>query len=78
MHQAYDGPPSGNAHFAFFEPTSSSQRRKASTSLSGVSESSIGFSAISFAYSGRPNSAMMSWLYCGAIESGTFFTAGPG
>ena len=31
-----------------------------------------------FSYSGRPNSLIASWLSFGAIDSGTFFTAGPG
>ena len=65
-------------YLRFAPPTCSSQSRNAKTSLSGVSGSSIGLSAISSAYSGRPNSLMASWLSCGAMASGTSFRAGPG
>jgi hypothetical protein len=65
-------------YFLVFAPTFSSHILKAMTILSGASGSSAGVSAISFSYSGRPNSLITAWLSAGAMSSVTPLTAGPG
>ena len=65
-------------YLIFAAPMSSSHLRKAATWPFASSGISSGLSAIHFSYSGRPNSLIACWLSAGAIEIGTFFTAGPG
>ncbi len=71
-------PSEGFERQPFLAPIRSSQMRKAATSLSASSGVSSGLSAIHWSYCGRPNSLIASWLSCGAMDSGTSFTAGPG
>ena len=54
----------------FLPPISSSQRRKAMTILSAARGISLGLSAMSWSYSGRPYSFRAAWLAAGAIERG--------
>ena len=51
--------------------------RNASTCAFASSDWVCGNSASHLSYSGRPNSLIASWLSFGAIDSDTFFTAGP-
>ena len=71
-------PPPSAVYFFFWDPICSSQRLKASTSLSGNSGNSCLLPVMAASYSGRPNSLMIFWLSSGAIVIGTSLTAGPG
>ena len=79
---AIDVPPANRtgvrAYFVFCAPTCWSQILNASTCAEGGSDCVCGKSLSHASYSGRPNSLIASWLSFGAIDSGTFFTAGPG
>src|SRR5947209_7924966 len=68
----------GRGHLVFCVPTCWSQMRNASTICLESSGCACGNLAIHPSYSGRPNSLITSWLSFGAIDTGTFFTAGPG
>src|SRR4051812_44025195 len=65
-------------YFVFAAPTCWSQMRNASTIGLESRGCACGNLAIQPAYSSRPYSLITSWLSFGAIETGTFFTAGPG
>src|SRR5450755_1850608 len=65
-------------HFVFWAPTSVSHLRNASTTALASNVGTCGYCASHPSYSGRPNSRIASWLSFGAIDSGTFFTDGPG
>ena len=65
-------------YFDFCAPISRSHFWNAATIACALSGCTCGRSASSFAYSGRPNFLITSWLCAGAISSVTPFTAGPG
>ena len=65
-------------HFVFCAPTCWSQIRNASTCALGGSDCVCGNSFSQPSYSGRPYSLIASCASFGAIDSDTFFTAGPG
>src|SRR6185503_5893734 len=65
-------------HLVFAAPTCWSHSRNISTCAFASSDCVCGNSESHLSYSGRPNSLIASWLSFGAIDSGTFFTAGPG